>query len=111
MLAVKSEGTGGREQLMDALQLAVRATSLGGVDTVVHHPASPATASTRPSSSQRPESRRSSARVRRLWDRDTSSTASVERCRNVERRSRSPFGPWSLESGFYRLCARRRRDR
>jgi cystathionine beta-lyase/cystathionine gamma-synthase len=25
---------------MDALQLAVRATSLGGVDTVVHHPAS-----------------------------------------------------------------------
>jgi methionine-gamma-lyase len=37
------ELAGGREageRLMDALELCVRATSLGGVDTVVHHPAS-----------------------------------------------------------------------
>jgi methionine-gamma-lyase len=41
MLAVEVRGgRAGGEQLMDALQLAVRATSLGGVDTVVHHPAS-----------------------------------------------------------------------
>ena len=41
MLAV--ELAGGRdagEHFMDALQLCARATSLGGVDTVVHHPAS-----------------------------------------------------------------------
>ncbi|HEX2045848.1 MAG TPA: PLP-dependent transferase, partial [Gaiellaceae bacterium] len=37
------ELAGGREageRLMDALELCARATSLGGVDTVVHHPAS-----------------------------------------------------------------------
>ena len=37
------EVAGGRsrgERLMDGLRLASRATSLGGVDTVVHHPAS-----------------------------------------------------------------------
>lgn len=37
------EVTGGREageRLMDGLRLCARATSLGGVDTVVHHPAS-----------------------------------------------------------------------
>ena len=37
------ELTGGREageRFMDALELCARATSLGGVDTVVHHPAS-----------------------------------------------------------------------
>jgi methionine-gamma-lyase len=37
------EVSGGREageRLMDGLELALRATSLGGVDTVVHHPAS-----------------------------------------------------------------------
>jgi methionine-gamma-lyase len=37
------EVAGGREageRLMDGLELALRATSLGGVDTVVHHPAS-----------------------------------------------------------------------
>ena len=37
------EVAGGREageKVMDGLELALRATSLGGVDTVVHHPAS-----------------------------------------------------------------------
>ena len=37
------EVAGGRaagERVMDGLELALRATSLGGVDTVVHHPAS-----------------------------------------------------------------------
>jgi methionine-gamma-lyase len=37
------ELAGGREEgerFMDALELCARATSLGGVDTVVHHPAS-----------------------------------------------------------------------
>jgi methionine-gamma-lyase len=41
MLALELEG--GREageRFMDALELCARATSLGGVDTVVHHPAS-----------------------------------------------------------------------
>ncbi len=41
MLAFEVEG--GREageRFMDALELCARATSLGGVDTVVHHPAS-----------------------------------------------------------------------
>jgi methionine-gamma-lyase len=41
MLAFEAEG--GRaagERFMDGLELAARATSLGGVDTVVHHPAS-----------------------------------------------------------------------
>ena len=33
-------GRSGGERVMDALELAARATSLGGVDTVVHHPAS-----------------------------------------------------------------------
>jgi methionine-gamma-lyase len=33
-------GRAGGERLMDGLRLASRATSLGGVDTVVHHPAS-----------------------------------------------------------------------
>ena len=41
MLAFELEG--GREageRFMDALELCGRATSLGGVDTVIHHPAS-----------------------------------------------------------------------
>jgi methionine-gamma-lyase len=33
-------GEGAGEQLFDALELCSRATSLGGVDTVIHHPAS-----------------------------------------------------------------------
>jgi methionine-gamma-lyase len=33
-------GRAGGERAMDGLELALRATSLGGVDTVVHHPAS-----------------------------------------------------------------------
>ncbi len=41
MLAVEvAGGRAGGERLMDGLGLASRATSLGGVDTVVHHPAS-----------------------------------------------------------------------
>ena len=41
MLAVEiAGGREGGERLMDGLRLAARATSLGGVDTVVHHPAS-----------------------------------------------------------------------
>jgi len=41
MMAVEvAGGRGGGERLMDGLSLAARATSLGGVDTVVHHPAS-----------------------------------------------------------------------
>ena len=41
MLAVEvAGGRGGGEAPMDGLQLVSRATSLGGVDTVVHHPAS-----------------------------------------------------------------------
>jgi methionine-gamma-lyase len=41
MLAFELEGAReAGERLMDALELCARATSLGGVDTVVHHPAS-----------------------------------------------------------------------
>jgi methionine-gamma-lyase len=41
MLAFEARGgRAGAEAVMDALELAVRATSLGGVDTVVSHPAS-----------------------------------------------------------------------
>ena len=41
MLAFElSGGRAAGERLMDGLELAMRATSLGGVDTVVHHPAS-----------------------------------------------------------------------
>ncbi len=40
MLAVEVADRTAGERLMDGLQLALRATSLGGIDTVVHHPAS-----------------------------------------------------------------------
>ena len=40
MLAVEVADRAAGERLMDGLQLALRATSLGGIDTVVHHPAS-----------------------------------------------------------------------
>ncbi len=40
MLAVEVADRAAGERLMDGLRLALRATSLGGIDTVVHHPAS-----------------------------------------------------------------------
>ncbi len=40
MLALEVADRAAGERLMDGLLLALRATSLGGVDTVVHHPAS-----------------------------------------------------------------------
>ncbi len=40
MLALEVADRAAGERLMDGLELALRATSLGGVDTVVHHPAS-----------------------------------------------------------------------
>jgi methionine-gamma-lyase len=40
MLAVEVADRAAGERLMDGLELALRATSLGGVDTVLHHPAS-----------------------------------------------------------------------
>ena len=40
MLAFEVEGREAGERVMDALELCARATSLGGVDSVVSHPAS-----------------------------------------------------------------------